>query len=239
MKHWDKKSFIKDLSDFISLVEQYDLPVDISKIYTFQSKFEYDAGYIVDIKDVVFNVNSKISGTIPNEVVNLSIYLDHVCEFDQDKDIAIYDRIKSNYVFRLKLIGRDGDKKEYINCWRLDQDQEGDNEHKTLHPYYHFQSGGDELIATDTGSNLFLSAPRLGHPPMDLFLGFHFILNNFYSKKQYSFVNTLLNNDTYQDIIDRAQQRLWEPYFSSFKENSTHTSFNMSKVFPLYMKINK
>ncbi|WP_461449808.1 hypothetical protein [Mucilaginibacter sp.] len=238
MNIWDKSSFVKDLSDFLALIAEIDPPIDVSKIYNFQAKFEYSKDYSINIEDIVFNVNSKTGGTIPNEVENLSIYWDHICELDQDKNSESHDLINKGYLFRLKLVGRDKSKKEYVNWWRLDKDEEGAKEHKTTHPYYHFQSGGDELIGTNTGDNLFMGAPRLAHPPMDLFLGFHFIINNFYNKKQYPFVKTILDNEVYQEIIDRAQKRYWLPYFNSFNGTSKHANFNLVKVFPLYMVIN-
>lgn len=237
MNYWEKTSFIKDLADFLDVARQYDLPIDLSSVYDFQGKVEYSTGFSVSILDVVFDIDSKMAGTIPNEVSSVSIYFDYECEFDLEKDFKTHDPIKKDYIFNIKLVGRNDSDQEFVNWFRLDQDEEGEAEHKTSHPYYHFQFGGDELLGIDTGGSLYLGAPRIAHPPMDLFLGIHFIINNFYNKKQYAFVDKLMNDDTYRGIIGRAQQRLWDPYFNSYNGSSTHTHFNMGKVFPLYMTL--
>lgn len=235
MIHWEKVNFIKDISDFLAIIAKYDAPIDVSKIYALQSGFEYGADYKINVNDIVFNVDSKISGTIPFEVKKLAIFFNHTCEFDLRKDKSNEDLIMSSYHFQIKIIGYCDDDGEYVNYWRLDQDQPGAGIHKSTHPYYHFQVGGDEMAGIDTGKAIFTGAPRIAHPPMDLFLGFHFIINNFYNNKQYQFVNQIMSDHTYQDIIIRAQNRLWEPYFSAFKEVTTHSNFTKERVFPLYI----
>ncbi len=235
MPHWDKNNFAKDLETFLELIQKYELPVDVSKVYDFQSNFLYRENYLINVEDIVFYIDKKISGTVPFEIAKISVFFNHTCEFDIDKNPVSDDLIKSNYRFSLKIAGYDNDKNEYNNWWRLDQDIEGDQEHKCTHPYYHFQAGGDELYSIDTGKTIFTGAPRLSHPPMDIFLGFHFVLNNFYNRKEYSFINKLFSDENYQDIIMRAQKRLWVPYFGAFNHGTTHSNFTMAKVFPLYI----
>lgn len=234
MSHWKKQSLADDITNFLTLIEKYEPPIDVSKIYGIENTFLYKNDYIINIKDIVFNINSTISGTLPPDVTKISIYFEHFCEYDETKDSMTEDLIKSNYCFKLKIVGYDKDNVEYTNWWRLDQDIEGESEHKCTHPYYHFQAGGDELLGIDIGKTIFTGAPRIAHPPMDFFLGFHFIVNNFYNKKQFPFVKKMMLDDIYQSIIIRAQKRLWEPYFNAFNDGSTHLNFTKEKIFPLY-----
>ena len=37
------------------------------------------------------------------------------------------------------------------------------------------------------------------------------------------------------EIIKRAQERLWSPYFKAFDSTNTHQDFTMSNLFPLYI----
>ena len=80
-----------------------------------------------------------------------------------------------------------------------------------------------------------LANPRIPHPPMDIFLGFNFIINNFYNRKDYDFVENMSQDYNYQMIIKRAQDRLWQPYFKAFDSANTHNDFTINRVFPLYI----
>ena len=143
-----------------------------------------------------------------------------------------------NFLFELNIDayalenGLDG--KPYKNCWHLDKHILS-TAPKYTHPTYHFHFGGNYLNGLDTGEISIFSFPRLPHPPMDIFLGFHFIISNFYSSKEYSFVNELKGNEDYKSIIKRAQERLWKPYFKAFDLTNTHDDFTINKIFPLYL----
>lgn len=236
MTHWHKDSFTLDLTTLLDLFTKYDVPVDPSTIYTLANTFKYADKYFVEIKDIVFDINSKISGTIPSEIKKMAIYLDHSCDYDLNKNLDRQDPIKtSSYIFNIKVIGY-GENGEFKNFWHLDKDEKGNEDHKVTHPSYHFHFGGEELNGCDTGEIMFMGAPRLAHPPMDLFLGIHFIINNFYNSKQYSFVKSLMLDEEYRDIIIRAQKRLWEPYFNAYNPTAVHDNHTFENVFPLFLK---
>ncbi|MCG8239094.1 hypothetical protein [Tenacibaculum finnmarkense] len=140
------------------------------------------------------------------------------------------------YVFDISVSSfksKNSTDKIYYSSWHHDRHMNTQNVRYT-HPTYHFQFGGKKMELIDDEMAV-LSSPRIPHPPMDIFLGFHFILSNYYNNKKFSFVNSLLEDIVYQNIIKRAQERLWTPYFKAFDSTNTHQDFTMNKLFPLYI----
>lgn len=234
---WTKEQFCKDLIDFTRIIAKYD---QSGYIYGGLSALSRVAGQIRkgdslrhEINDVVLTMHKKLSGTRPFEVKSISIYIDCLCNVDLSLNNLERDLI-NEYSFQLVIIGYvDGE--EYLNCWHLDKDitpKQGDI-HNHTHPSYHFQSGGDRLAQKDTGRLLQLGAPRLPHPPMDIFLAIHFVISNFFGRSDFSFVEKLFEDVEYQNILDRAKERMFKPYFQAFSEDSKHLDFNMGKVFPI------
>lgn len=233
MGSWDIYTFYRDLSGFISLARDLEIPMELDSLSDLESNFQYLEKFKLDAGNIVFNINKKISGTIPSEIEFIEVIFSHKCEIDYTKDVNTNDLI-SVYDFQLQIKAYDSEYKEYINWWHLDKSISSASP-KFTHPYYHFQVGGDSMEMVDSGGVVFLGSPRLPHPPMDLFLGIHFIINNFFSSKDYKFVKELLENDVYKGIIIRAQKRVWDNYFNSFNTPNTHLDFNKSNVFPLYI----
>ena len=229
-----KEVFVRDLSALIKLIEYYEVPVEVAKLYALESQLISQKNHFVKVENIAINVSKKISGTNPPDVSKLVIYFSHKCEIDLEKDAAVNDPVTTYYFFfQVNGYNIEADR-EITNCWRLDQDIVSEKS-KYTHPYYHFQAGGDELLGLDTGDLILLSAPRLPHPPMDLFLGLHFLLNNYLSTKDYPSVKKLFIDYDYQAIIKRSQQRMWEAYFNSFNSSNTHSDFTFQKVFPLFL----
>lgn len=231
MSNWDIYQYSRDLSDILGLIRYHDIPIDTTELENLDSQFQYLQGdFRISIENLPFKINKKISGTIPSDVERLEILFSHACQIDPDLDDEQNDPI-SDYNFQLYIKGY-GDE-EYINWWHLDKNISSTTP-KFTHPYYHFQAGGNDMETVDCGKLVLLSAPRIPHPPMDLFLGIHFILNNFFSSKDYDFINKLLADQKYQEIINRAQKRMWDKYFLAYSDDS-HNHFTRQNIFPLYM----
>ncbi|PTP12093.1 hypothetical protein CWO27_21000 [Vibrio sp. 10N.286.51.C3] len=234
---WTKTQYCQDLVKFAEIVCRYDDSECISNglgvLHTIAYQFEYSGSALLEIEGVELRIHKKTAGTTPSEVQSLSINIDCLCDVNLDLDASEYDVI-SQYGLQLEIVGYVGDK-AYINCWHLDKDippQEGDV-HNHTHPSYHFQAGGHRVEGLDTGSLLLLGAPRLPHPPMDIFLTIHFVISNFFGKRDFPFVDDLFNDPDYQDILQRAKERMFTPYFQAFGVNCTHQDFNVEKIFPL------
>jgi hypothetical protein len=236
MDNWNLRNLRQDLSKFLELVKEYQIG-DFSSLYNFLGKIDSLNSFEYEIKDIVFNLNKRISGTMPETLNKYKISLDNTISLNR-KDFAINDIVAKDYLFELNIDSyastEEEDGKPYKNCWHLDKHIDS-SEPKYTHPTYHFHFGGEYLQGLDTGEISIFSSPRLPHPPMDFFLGFHFIISNFYSSKEFPFVNELKNNYDYQQIMKRAQQRLWTPYFKAFDSTNTHQDFTMSNLFPLYI----
>ncbi|WP_438710252.1 hypothetical protein ACSTS3_14355 [Aquimarina muelleri] len=235
MDNWNLRNLRQDLSKFLELVSEYQIG-DFNSLYNFLGKIDSLNSFEYEIKEIVFNLNKRISGTVPETLNKYKLSLDNTISLNK-KDVALND-IVENYLFELNIDSYastdDEDGEPYKNCWHLDKHIDS-SEPKYTHPTYHFHFGGEYLEGIDTGGLSIFSSPRLPHPPMDVFLGFHFIISNFYSSKDYPFVNELKGNYDYQQIIKRAQERLWSPYFKAFDSKNTHQDFTMSNLFPLYI----
>ncbi|MFW1500818.1 hypothetical protein V3H46_13545 [Vibrio parahaemolyticus] len=234
---WGKEQYCRDLIKFAEVVSRYDDSECISNglgiLHSIAHHFEYSGTSLLEIENVMLRINKKTSGTTPIEVQSLSIAIDCLCDVNLALNADEYDVI-SQYGLQLEIVGYVGEK-EYVNCWHLDKDippEPGDT-HNHIHPSYHFQVGGHRTEGMDTGQLLLLGAPRLPHPPMDIFLAIHFVISNFFSKKDFPFVESLFSDIDYQEILERAKERMFLPYFKAFNSESTHRDFNINKVFPL------
>ncbi|TAJ05812.1 hypothetical protein DMA11_22975 [Marinilabiliaceae bacterium JC017] len=237
---WDINQFREDLSEFNRLLTKYDIPVDTSSLFSMEGAFSSKNIISYNIKDIEFNIDQRISGTIPVGIECYKITLELVFEVNEEIDCKIDDPFNcdGNYSLQIFIKGQMFDSeeeiKDYFNCWHLDRHIEGGNDSKVSHPFYHFQNGGNELETLGIeGNSIFTGAPRIPHPPMDIFLAFHFIIMNFYNKSSFDFVEKLLKDDEYILIIERAQERMWKPYYSTYNGGS-HNSYSIEKLTPLY-----
>ncbi|WP_312080223.1 hypothetical protein [Acinetobacter schindleri] len=234
---WEKQQYCNDLIKFVEVINRYDdigcIGNGVGGLYAIENQYRYSDSTELRISGITLTIRKKIAGTRPLDVEALNIYIDCSFDIDMTLDVDVYDPIKM-YDLQLMIVGDVGGE-EYLNCWHLDKDippKEGDS-HKNTHPSYHFQAGGNRLEGKNIGQLLQLGAPRLPHPPMDIFLAIHFVINNFFNKNDYPFIENLFNDLDYIDILDRARNRMFVPYFKSFKDNCRHQDFTIGKVFPL------
>lgn len=234
---WEKNQYCRDLIKFAEVVSRYDDSENISSglgiLHAIANQFQYSTSMKIEVENLVLRIHKKTAGTSPPEVNSLCINISCICSVDLSLDLAEYDII-CDYGLQLDIVGYAGSK-EYVNCWHLDKDippMAGDL-HNHIHPSYHFQSGGHHVEGLDTGRLLLLGAPRIPHPPMDIFLAIHFVICNFFSRKDFPFIEILFGDTDYQDILERAKKRMFVPYFQGFSNTSKHRDFNLEKIFPL------
>jgi len=231
---WNLRTFRNDLSKLIEVIEIEKVTGDFSELQKLLVIIDQKERVEYKIENLCFFINGKIKGTLPEQINYYQVYFDIMVMIKEE--LNINSDPLGCYNLDITVKGYENKstlKKDYSSRWHLDKhNNEGST--KYTHPIYHFQFGGKKMELIDTELSV-LSSPRIPHPPMDIFLGFHFIISNFFNAKQFSFVNSLLANYEYLQIIKRAQVRLWKPYFGAFDPLSTHTDFTMNNVFPLYI----
>jgi len=237
MAGWDINSYYKNLSTLIKKVKYFEIPIELKILSEIESdlyaKITGNNPFEIDAKNITINLNHSISGTTPINIKMFVISFDHGLTIDDTKVFAVDDVIK-DYLFDIQITGFDENAQEYYYAWHLDKNISS-TEPKYTHPYYHFQGGGQRIEGTPSGDILLVDFPRIPHPPMDLFLGIHFIINNFISSKEYPKKIELLNDFEYQNVMIDSQKLVWDLYFNSFASGCTHNDFNFKNVFPLYI----
>lgn len=239
---WDILFFTRDLSNLLQLIEKHEVPIITTGargLNVLEGKLQC-SDYIQFNVEIEFNLYEKISGTIPSEIDLFSIIFTHRCHVDHNKNFATQDPFlqKEGYTFEVDITGYNSDDTKtlpYHLSLHLDKHIEGGDAPNVCHPYYHFHFGSNTLASKDSGELMILSTPRLAHPPMDIFLGVHFILDNFFNKTSNPNIKDLMADEDYQLIIQNAQKRLWTPYFKGFSPGNGHNDYIFEKLFPLFI----
>jgi hypothetical protein len=234
MDSWDLRDFRNDLSIFIELIKEKGVTGSFSDLDTLLLEIDNKKLIEYNLENIIFHVKGVINGTIPHDLNYCQIHVNHMLMCSDNLKIELDPLHK--YVFDISISlfkNEQSTKKVFYTSWHHDRHPNTENVRYT-HPTYHFQFGGKKMELIDEDMAV-LSCPRIPHPPMDIFLGFHFILSNYFDNRRFSFVNELLQDEVYKKIIKRAQDRLWTPYFKAFDSSNTHLDFTFNKLFPLYI----
>lgn len=237
---WCKFQYSRDLQKLAQLIKRFDSDRIFQNIDTTLNIASYKVSLLnghvlsVYVPDVELILKKRISGTIPHDLNSITIFLEVKSEFDLSKNVDTQDRILDTYCFQMEIKGIN-EEGSHFSAWHLDKDirQKKANAPKYEHPLYHFQAGGNRLEDKVISGAVFIGAPRLPHPPMDIVLGIHFVMKNFCSTKDYPFVTKLFNDPSYQDIVRRAKERLFTPYFKAFLNGNVHEDYTIENVFPM------
>lgn len=242
MSIWSNKSIARDLKNFVDIIARHDQVCffDYQKLTNrAESLSDIDYCDIEEIELEFLNYQS-VAKTVP-QIESFKINLISSLTSNEGVDASMQDPIES-CTFDIVVTGfctDDGGNKEYKNCWHLDKDEEddeGDGKQGYTHPLYHFQYGGRRIAGLTSGESLLMGAPRIPHPPMDIFLAIHFVLNNYFNKNsdRYKFLQDLYEDDDYRNILERAKQRMWYPYFEGLQKTpGHHQDLHLAKLFPL------
>ena len=236
MAHFKHSNIISDLKKMILLLKKYTFESTnsmeifrLNNIIGHQNEvfFEYNT------EDLVFNVTTSGMDAKPT-VKKISITLN--TKYTLDNELSNHKDIFQDFswnIFIKGYTGKDDAPNEYSNffCWHLDKEENTDGNYS--HPYYHFHAGGNFLHGRDLGNLLMISSPRIPHPPMDIFLSIHFIITNFFHSEDFPNHKKILDDYDYLVIIERAQRRVLDPYFSTFN-GVDHDDYSRHKLFPLY-----
>ncbi len=198
---WLKDADITIIGDVSSIISA--LKSSNAKTIPNESTKESYWGYELD--NFVLKLTNRPRNTLPKKAKALEIIFDnHIVSDHEDLD-SIKDPFKY-LIFNMVILGRDKNKKQYINSWHLDRHLGGET--KEAHAIYHMHYGGAKLNGRSLGDSLLLDAPRLVHYPMDFILGIDFILSNFFPSEW----DYLLNKTEYPMVIQKYQKYFLKPY---------------------------
>lgn len=237
MAHFNHRLIISDLKELLKLLKKYGFEsgnyIELFRLNNIVGKTT-EIFYKYNSEDVVFNVTT--SGMDVNPVVKkISVTLN--VSYTLNQQLTNMNDIFEDYSFNLHIKGfltENDSPTNFSNffCWHLDKETNTDG--NLSHPYYHFHAGGNHLHGRNIGDLLMISSPRIPHPPMDIFLSIHFIINNFFNTKDFSDQKKILKDDDYITIMERAQKRVLEPYFSTIN-GAKHASYSRYNLFPLFV----
>lgn len=220
---------------------------DISPVYSAAencdlSKDKQLFGY--QMKELNFRI-AALAQTIPKKLKDVSVKLSTEVEgycaptiIDGNEDVFNpISKLEFNLIVNGKYNNGGMDKNVYTT-WHLDRDEENGRENqKYMHPFYHFQHGGRMLdTQLNYGASLILNTPRIAHPPMDAVLGVDFVLTNFIERKN---IRHLRQDSTYRRILRSSQDRIWKPYIMTLArawEPEKDSSWCSSMLFPQLVK---
>ncbi len=235
----------RELQELITLLRAHNID-DIADLSPLErTANNWQKGNEFDIDNLTFRFSAASQDPMPKvENISVSISLTYV----YGEDIDNHDVFKE-YQLDICLTGYPKDEKDMSKFffWHLDKEIATDGHF--IHPLYHFHAGGrkmEDKIPED-GLDFILSSPRLPHPPMDITLAIHFILQNFlYGKKdagrrktkvnrEIEMKASLMNDESYKLLLEKSRERILDPYFLAFHHTSTHQDYSKTNLFPLYL----
>lgn len=228
-----KNEIKNDLEELVSLIESeedFAKLIDTTPIQNAISSLASSKNCFYDIQNLSFDINKKIKKIHP-DVDKVTLIINNKVHY-QDNGGIIYI---GDYNLDIVIYGyKNRDKYQY--CWHLDKHITKGND-RYSHPVFHFQAGGKLAdINLNSPDTLYIGMPRVPHPPMDIFLVINFILANFYDKKVYKFVNSLLANERYCKLIKKAQSRIVDPYLKGIFDPNAHNDYNINTIYPTYIQ---
>lgn len=228
-----KNEIKNDLEELVSLIESeedFAKLIDTTPIQNAINSLASSKNCFYDIQNLSFDINKKIKKIHPDVDKVTLIINNKVHYLDNEGIIYIGD-----YNLDIVIYGyKNRDKYQY--CWHLDKHITKGND-RYSHPVFHFQAGGKLAdISLNSPDTLYIGMPRVPHPPMDIFLVINFILANFYDKKVYKFVNSLLANERYCQLIKKAQSRIVDPYLKGIFDPKAHNDYNINTIYPTYIQ---
>lgn len=237
MPHFNHSKIISDIKELVRLLKlyQFEYVIELYQLENLIGKSQ-DVFYDYSIGDLTFRISTSGMNPYP-KVAKLAVSID--ANYSLQTEISARNDIFRTYSLELFIRGYadktagDADVSNFF-CWHLDREENtiGD----FIHPLYHLHAGGNQLKDgnIDAGGLVLIGSPRIPHPPMDIILAIHFVIQNFINNGDFEQKRKLLDDYDYQDVIERARKRVLDPYFQSIA-GANHDSFTKQNLFPLYL----
>ena len=230
MKRYNQ--ILRDIEALARLLNKYQIKSD--NLYLLeQMASNYKLCNECGLKDLTFTFSCAAQKPYPDVVKKIAVVIDLNYSYGE---LNTLQDVFNTYQLEICIKGYERDKEtesKYF-CWHLDREINLDG--KFIHPRYHFHAGGYLMkdILDAGGSDFVISSPRLAHPPMDVILLIHFIIQNFINKRDEADMYKITSDEEYVGILARAQNRVLDPYFATFSKDSSHQHYRKNNLFPLY-----
>lgn len=229
---------IENIEKIIKLLDKYSLRerIEFNSLYDFLGKYnnspstEYHLSMRLYLPIDGFGINGDSIKNESSEDIekNKKIRVEIELKFTLDEKSSC--DLFSSYNCNIEFFLMNNTNPSF--SWHLDREENTDGDF--VHPRYHFQAGGHSMEHINQQHVCFFSSPRLPHPPMDVILLLHFIIQNFINSGTYSNKKKLLEDNDYQCIIGLSQKHVLDKYFEILyngkSDCETITSYNL---FPL------
>ena len=182
MPHFNHSKVISDIKELIRLLKlyQFDYMIELYQLENLIGKSQAVL-YDYSIVDLTFRISTSGMSPYP-KVSKLTVSID--ANYTLQTDMSAYDDIFRTYSLELYIRGyqdKTATDSEFSNffCWHLDREKNTAGDF--IHPLYHLHTGGNKLKddSIDAGELVFIGSPRIPHPPMDIILAVHFVIQNF------------------------------------------------------------
>lgn len=229
----NKTQILRDIETLANLLNKYGIESD--NLYLLEQMANNPKVWDeCEIKDLTFKFSCASQKPYPNIVKKISVAIDLSYKYDNlDSKRDIF----KSYQLELCIKGYESNQKiesKYF-CWHLDRETNVIG--KFIHPRYHFHAGGYLMkdILQEDGIDFVISSPRLSHPPMDIVLVIHFIIQNFINTRDEADKYQITSDEDYIAILSRAHKRVLNPYFDTFSKDNEHLDYTRTNLFPLYL----
>lgn len=223
---------LRDIESLARLLKRYQIESDNLYILE-QMASNLKTWDECSIKDLTFTFPCASQKSYPDIVKKISVSIDLSYKYD---DLDSNRDVFKSYQLEICIKGYERNvaiESKYF-CWHLDR--ETNVKGKFIHPRYHFHAGGYSMkdIIPEDGIDFVISSPRLSHPPMDIVLVIHFIIQNFINSRDEADKYKITSDDDYIEILTRAHKRVLDPYFDTFSKDNVHLDYTKTNLFPLY-----
>ncbi|WP_134706018.1 hypothetical protein [Rahnella sp. CJA17(1/100)] len=237
----NNEALLDDMYRLRSFLDRYGICQDTGPINRLIVKLnankqgEHAEAFEYSLDDLVFHIEEKNGTICPPQITPKSSPIEIHLELIL-KSNGVYNFINIKEMSgQLRLVAEwlndasdDGEIKTSHTAWHFDFHVPESNDGTNLfcHPRFHIQNGGNRLTDSlqNYGDLMIMDAPRLPLPPMDVVLAIDFILSNFFG----SVWQEALCDSEYRDVVSRAQERWWRPYYEGIYQHWTNREQKLS-----------
>jgi hypothetical protein len=195
-----------------------------------------DSHYAYDVVNLKFTIEDAPRHVLPSDATNLAVEIRaKIAGFRPESE---FEDPFTHLNIGIKLTGiRAPSNERLILGWHLDRLKD-EHDPDDMHPLYHFQHGGKTVKDGHDlawGNSLFLDAPRLLHPPLDVILAVDFVLANFLPKRY----EECIKDGLYRRLVRNAQLRVLGPFFraiSAFWEGQSQSTVDCYRYWPALLR---